>query len=326
MTAAHCVDSIDASQLQAVINIHDLNTPGGAITRNIRGIYIHPSYKDDDGHLLSDMAMLLLDSPVNTITPVAYALHPATATPKMPVRAIGWGDTRSNPRLPNLLQTVDLVIEHLKNTRNYYGTSVIDIRHLAAISPGKDTCQGDSGGPLFLPTASGGNPLVVGVTSYGIGCAQPDIAGLYANVGYFGTWVNVLRAQPTVNPADLTLTGNGIEITNGSTVSSILNGTIFKNNLRVRPGRAASRSFAISNVGGTMPLSVLSITSDLQDFEVLSRPTYVLEGSTASFTIRYRAPYLRRKGVSNGIIRVDTNDPADPVYRFKVQARYRKSR
>ncbi|MBL9158515.1 MAG: trypsin-like serine protease [Verrucomicrobiales bacterium] len=326
LTAAHCVDNIDHNGLQVVMNIHDLNTPAGSITRNIEGIYLHPAYIDDDGHLLSDMALLLLDAPVNVVTPVAFAVHPAAATPNMAVRAIGWGDTRSNPRFPNLLQTVDLVIENLKNTRNYYGTSVIDIRHLAAISPGKDTCQGDSGGPLFLPSGSGGNPLVVGVTSYGIGCARPDIAGLYANVGYFGGWVNSFLTQPSGPLPDLTLKGRSLEITNGATTASVLDGTIFKNNLRVRPGRAATASFTISNEAGRMPLSVISITSDLEDFTVLSKPAHVFEGGIASFTIRYRAPYAYRKGTSTGTIRVETNDSNDPVYTFKVQSRYKRSR
>ena len=42
----------------------------------------------------------------------------------------------------------------------------------------KDACQGDSGGPLF----DASNNKVVGITSWGYGCAYPDYPGIYARI------------------------------------------------------------------------------------------------------------------------------------------------
>lgn len=57
---------------------------------------------------------------------------------------------------------------------------------------GKDSCQGDSGGPLMLPVHTNGKfPFYqIGIIAYGIGCARPNVPGMYTNLQQYMHWID----------------------------------------------------------------------------------------------------------------------------------------
>lgn len=70
---------------------------------------------------------------------------------------------------------------------------VINAGHVCAGGGDTDACQGDSGGPLVC--CNEGAKLralecrLVGVTSWGVGCATPGLPGVYTKVAHYQQWL-----------------------------------------------------------------------------------------------------------------------------------------
>lgn len=88
----------------------------------------------------------------------------------------GWGTTNVIwDFYPDKLQTVNLKISNFDEcNRTYEGTLTENM--FCAYEAGKDSCWGDSGGAFVC------NNLVVGIVSFGNGCALPDVPGVYTKV------------------------------------------------------------------------------------------------------------------------------------------------
>jgi hypothetical protein len=73
---------------------------------------------------------------------------------------------------------------------SWYGSNQITSGMIMAgtNSDNADTCYGDSGGPLAIPDGNGGFHLA-GITSWGIGCNEPNYPGVYTRISTYADWI-----------------------------------------------------------------------------------------------------------------------------------------
>ncbi|WP_430403549.1 S1 family peptidase [Hyphomonas sp.] len=58
-----------------------------------------------------------------------------------------------------------------------------------------DSCQGDSGGPLVRYGRTG-QPVQVGIVSWGLGCGRVESPGIYTRISAFADWIGTIIDQP----------------------------------------------------------------------------------------------------------------------------------
>ena len=117
----------------------------------------------------------------------------------------GWGHNESNGTAQEIAQAVDVeFISYFECTRfSDYAQEWIDRDSMFCAGDlddgGVDSCQGDSGGPLFVDCASG-KPVLVGVVSWGIGCADAGNPGVYSKVAALSDFVYGVMNGTTTSP------------------------------------------------------------------------------------------------------------------------------
>jgi Trypsin len=99
--------------------------------------------------------------------------------------ATGWGALSQGGAFPDDLREVQIPIISDDTCASPTVNDGLFIPQLmvcaGVLAGGKDTCQGDSGGPLVVPIGASEFRLV-GDTSFGIGCAQPNKPGIYGRI------------------------------------------------------------------------------------------------------------------------------------------------
>ncbi|XP_053606482.1 uncharacterized protein LOC128672966 isoform X2 [Plodia interpunctella] len=207
ITAAHCIKSYKGFELRVRLGEWDVNRDVEFypyIERDVISVHVHPLYYA--GTLDNDLAILKLDHPVEwTKYPhISPACLPDKYTDYSGQRCwtTGWGKDAFGDfgKYQNILKEVDVPIlphgqcqQQLRQTRLGYNYELSQGFLCAGGEEGKDACKGDGGGPLVCER--GGTWQLVGVVSWGIGCGQVGVPGVYVKVAHYLDWISQVTGK-----------------------------------------------------------------------------------------------------------------------------------
>lgn len=189
LTAAHCVQGGSVGKI--LVGLHSQKDPSRAETIAPKRIIAHPQY--DSGTTDFDFALIELETS-SSFAPVELNVNKSIGDDDQTLGAAaitaGWGTTREGSgALPDKLRKVDVpLVSRAECLKSYPGK--ITERMVCAGYPqgGKDSCQGDSGGPL-VTRHDNGQYTLVGIVSWGEGCARKNKYGVYSNIAAASEWI-----------------------------------------------------------------------------------------------------------------------------------------
>ncbi|XP_034070853.1 coagulation factor VII [Gymnodraco acuticeps] len=200
LTAAHCVWRKPAHVFNVTVGEHDLNVEERTEQRRrVVKVVIHRAYNKSSSD--SDMALLKLQRPVKLgpyVVPVCLpARNSSFSRTLASVRestVSGWGRVAQRGPAAGVLQRLVLPRVPLQECRLHSNLTITKNMLCAGLKAGgSDACEGDSGGPLV--TRYKKTWFLTGVVSWGKGCANRNLYGVYSRVSNFLGWIESVMAH-----------------------------------------------------------------------------------------------------------------------------------
>ena len=190
ITAAHCTHGQQASGLKVAVGdtTFALGNEASSFIVGVKTIKQHPDYNPSNTQ--NDISVLELDQALNltafpNIKPICLPSQGATFA-NNDATVSGWGTLSSGGHLAAHLQEVDVIVFADGDCGKMDSHMTSGMLCSGLKEGGKDSCQGDSGGPLFTPDPENNNAeTLIGVVSWGFGCAAEEQLGIYAEVSHF---------------------------------------------------------------------------------------------------------------------------------------------
>merc|ERR1712121_120874 len=200
ITAAHCTANLSPSQINILIGDTNLAVANDTtrFISSLSEIRQHPQY--NPSNLENDISVLVLSSPIDLYSypNIKPACLPTTETVDDLIgeNAVvsGWGTVGSGLHQNSHLHEVTVKVLGKSNCGSHTSGMTPDMFCAGLLEGGKDSCQGDSGGPLVAKNENDNNgaATLVGVVSWGYGCAAVNAPGVYSDVSNYvqNGWLN----------------------------------------------------------------------------------------------------------------------------------------
>lgn len=171
----------------------------------VKEILVHPNYVPS--LLAYDVALLILDQPAKLGHTVdTICLPPPFYDFKDHLCVVsGWGKDMFSEtgKFQQILKSIDLPAVSrascelaMRGTRLGPGFHLHESFMCAGGEKGKDACEGDGGSPLACHKPGDPNKYYqAGVVSWGIGCGQEGVPGVYADVSKAVPWIEKVIAE-----------------------------------------------------------------------------------------------------------------------------------
>ena len=220
LTAAHCVEEGNqiASPEDVTVGVGSSNPYAGLFGAggdeyDVEEVISHSSFGNYTsggwgGGMNHDIALLKLTAPIefsDDVQPISLIcsdqVNAGAQDAGVTTTITGWGNTSQGGSGSNTLQYIEVPVianndpDVANNLNNNSNTQFL----AGAVDGGMDSCQGDSGGPVAVRNVENTEWLLIGITSWGQGCAQAGYPGVYTKISYYINWIKTYTDE-CVNP------------------------------------------------------------------------------------------------------------------------------
>ncbi|XP_051558038.1 coagulation factor VII isoform X1 [Myxocyprinus asiaticus] len=203
ITAAHCLENLRVEFLKIVAGEHDIEVEEGTEQIiQVDQMIMHPRYVSKTAE--NDIALLRLRSP---IIYSSYAVPVCLPQRDMAINVLwtiskhtvsGWGKRSEDGPTSRLLRRLIVPRIRTQECIEKSKVSITSNMFCAGYIEGKqDSCQGDSGGPLV--THYRDTTFLLGIVSWGRGCARPGTYGIYTRVSNYLQWIHECAGNTVLN-------------------------------------------------------------------------------------------------------------------------------
>lgn len=187
LTAAHCLADFSSSTIRnnvkVVLGNISLNSSSGTESFSISSYKINSDY--DPYSSQNDIALITLNGS-SKFTPAPINSDSSLPAVGVKTYVAGWGSTREGGNVSSALKYTAVAVVSNADCAKAYGNDIYE-GNICAYTAKTDSCQGDSGGPLY--TYDGEKMTLVGIVSWGNGCARSGYPGVYTRVSEFSSFL-----------------------------------------------------------------------------------------------------------------------------------------